>query len=351
MPELTFELSVSRRFRNKDGYKKGNAYALNWSFETESHTAASFVEDVVKQGCPYTMVHLKRTPEETGAAARKVTTPKHTENFVSRQELTLDDDGKKAGDVLGRWLRDPFFTNFGLCFNESFSSQPGAERGHAVFLFDKPIADAALYQDCLKAACTQWPSVDWLINIDRTVYNASSQPSHWLGNVCPFDIFERVILQPWREKEAVKRRELEAKIAASHTRQAVNVVPAGDRFYRSFLAGYVRWIVGKLANKGSGDNRNSAIYWAGRTVAGIDAAAWASQYLDIISGIESEIVAAAGRNGYLQDYAGGSEEEVLRIFRRGRAVGGEVLPAPVPEPKKLVTVNGRLIDPYQRSEL
>ena len=89
----TFQIDVSRTYRNKEGYKPGAGYKLNNSFETETHTPQSFLNTIVKEGWPYTMVHRKRSPQETGAIKRNpnLSTPKHLENFISRQELTADE--------------------------------------------------------------------------------------------------------------------------------------------------------------------------------------------------------------------------------------------------------------------
>ena len=136
MNVTSFKVSVSRTYRNKDGYKVGG-YRLNQSFKTETHTPTSFVEKVIKEGWPYTMVHLKRSPEETGAIARGVKTTKHKENFVSSQLITGDDDGKKQSGAIEFWQKDSFFSQYGFLNVESVNSVPGVrEKCHPTILFE-----------------------------------------------------------------------------------------------------------------------------------------------------------------------------------------------------------------------
>lgn len=208
---FTFKVDVSRTYRNKDGYHAGG-YKLNTSFKTEEHTIESFVESVVKEGWPYTMVHAKTSPEETGAAARGVKTPKHTENFLSSQLLTGDDDSQKPG-VVDFWLNDPFFSKYGLMFVESVNSTAEQQKGHPTLLFDQPVTDPDLFREYLKAFHHAYPRTDKLINIDRTMYNAVGAPVHMLGNICPIGVFERMVLFPFRES---KQEEREKRRMARH---------------------------------------------------------------------------------------------------------------------------------------
>lgn len=336
---ITFQVDVSRTYRNKEGYDAGG-YKLNTSFRTESHTGASFIDDVIRQGWPYTMVHLKRSPEETGAAARKVVTPKHIENFVSSQLLTGDDDSKLPG-VIDWWWRDPFFSRYGWFFAESVNSVSGeAEKGHPTLLFDRPITDPALYKDCLRAFCFAYPRLDHLTNIDRTIYNAQEARVHILGNVCPFDVFEREILTPWRIAEAEKLAAIEAEQARRLAAHNGNGHAASSNHLHAYLFGYARWTFDKVASKRKGDNRNMAIYWAGRAIAGIEATPWAGPYLDALGDVAGRIVDAAAVNGYLAEYAHNDPAEVVRIFERGRAAGGEPLDEPEARPMPVTVSPG-----------
>jgi len=326
--ELTFPVDVSRTYRNKEGYDHG--YELNTSFKTETHTAATFLENVVREGWPYTMVHLKRTPEETGAAARGVVTPKHVENFICSQLLTGDDDSEAAG-VVDWWLSDPFFSKHGLAFVESVSSQPGAEKGHPTLLFDRPVEDPSLYKECMKALRFTYPQLDNLSNIDRTIYNQQNARVHVVGHVCPFEVFEREILEPYRQAQREKAAAIEAerkRRQAEYERRKANGETVADSTAERYLSGYLDWVFDHVAKSAAGDNRNSRIHWAGREVAGVEATEWAGPYLHLLDDVDTRIVAAARSNGYLKEYAHDDEAEVLRIFNRGRAKGGDALEAP-----------------------
>ncbi len=339
--ELTFRVDVSRTYRNKDGYE-ASGLRLNNSFVTETHTVESFIETVVKQGWPYTMVHAKRSPQETGAAVRGVLTPKHTENFTSSQLLTFDDDSKTPG-VIDFWMNEPFFGRYGLAFVESVNSEPGqAEKGHPTLLLDRPITDPALYRECLKAYCYAFPRLDQLTNIDRTIYNAQDARVHMVGAVCPFEEFERTYLEPYRAAEREKSAAIEAE--RERRRQEAERVKTEGRTVSSsheeaYLAGYLRWLFDQVAAKRAGDNRNMATYWAGRCIAGVEAAEWARPHLHLLADVETHIINAAAANGYLADHAHGDDSEVVRVFDLGWRAGGEPLDPPTPKP--LVSVNGR----------
>lgn len=330
---LTFEVDVSRTYRNKEGYE-ASGYKVNTSFVTESHTPGSFIETVIKEGWPYTMAHDKRSPEETGAAARGVTTPKHTENFRSAQLLTFDDDSREAG-VVDWWLADPFFSKHGWLFVESVNSRPGKEKGHPTILLDRPIEDGAIYKECLQAFSYAYPRLDRLVNVDRTIYNAEGATVHELGNVCPFDVFEREILAPYRQAEREKLEAVEAERAkrqAAYEQAKAEGRTVPNDVKEACVAGYLTWVFEKVARASAGDNRNSRLYWAGRCIAGVEDTEWATPYKHLLSNVEGRIVRAADANGYLKDYAHGNDNEVLRIFRRGRQAGGEALEEPVPRP-------------------
>ena len=336
---LTFQVDVSRTYRNKDGYEE-SGLKLNSSFVTETHTVDSFLETVVKPGWPYTMVHAKRTPQETGAAARGVLTPKHTENFTSTQLLTFDDDSRLPG-VVDYWKNEPFFGRYGLAFVESVNSQSGvAEKGHPTLLLDRPITDPTLYRECLKAYCYAFPRLDPLTNIDRTIYNAEGARVDLIGAVCPFEAFEQTYLEPYRAMERDKSASIEAE--RERRRQETERAKAEGRtvshsLEEAYLAGYLRWLFDHVAAKRAGDNRNKATYWAGRCIAGIEATEWARPYHHLLADVDTRIIAASVANGYLSDHAHDDEREVLRVFDLGRRAGGEPLDAPTPRP----LVNGR----------
>lgn len=330
--DVSFQIDVSRKFKNKTGYDHG--YELNTSFRTETHTAQTLIADVIKLGWPYTMYHQKRSPQETGADKRGVKTPKHTENFVSMQVVTFDDDSGE-GNVIEFWLNDEFFSRYGWAVVESASSKPDEQKCHPTFIFDVPVTNVVSYKECLQAFCTAYPRLDWLINADRTIYNGEGATVHVIGNVCPFSDFERVILTPYRQAEAEKRAIIEAKQKQKRDeweKQKAEGKTVSANLKEAWLDGWLDWVFDKVTNTRSGGNpsRNGAIYWAGRTIAGAQRTTWTQPYSALFSNAEGRIVAAATTNGYLEDYANGQEREILRIFERGVAKGGEELAEPKP---------------------
>ena len=331
MAELTFQMDVSRTYCNKTGYKAGG-YKLNTSFETETHTPESFMETVIKQGWPYTMVHLKRSPQETGAAARGVKTSKHRENFISRQELTADDDSKEPG-VIDFWLHDSFFVRYGWAFVESVNSQPGmAEKGHPTLIFDRLILDPDLYKLCAKAFIWKYPRVDKSVhNIDRTIYNAQKARVHLLDNICPFDVFEQEILEPYRahlaevearRKAEAQRRQAELKKARQEGRIRKDA-PAIEKYLQASLDGIFDFVVRQT------DNRHSAIFWAGGRIGALEAAPWTMGHHHLLDEVDTRIVDACRANSYI-DHPHGGEQEILRTFNDRRRAGAAD-PAPEPE--------------------
>lgn len=331
MTELTFQVDVSRTYRNKTGYKAGG-YKLNSSFKTETHTPESFRETVIKQGWPYTMVHQKRSPQETGAAARGVKTSKHRENFIIRQELTADDDSQTPG-VVDFWLHDPFFARNGWAFVESVNSRPGmAEKGHPTLIFDRPITDPKLYKLCAKAFIWQYPRVDKSVhNVDRTIYNAQKARVHWLGHICPFEVFEREILEPYRahlveveagRKAEARRRQAELRKARQEGR-ILKDGPAVEKYLQASLAGIFDFVAGQT------DNRHAAIFWAGTHIGALEAATWTMDHSHLFSHVELQMIDACRVNGYI-DHPNGGEQEILRTFNDGRRAGAAD-PAPEPE--------------------
>lgn len=308
---ITFELAVSRTYRNKEGYQAGKGYKLNTSFQTEAHTPESFIEQVVNPGWPYTMVHLKRSPQETGAAARGVTTPKHTENFISRQELTGDDDSEAPG-VVEFWLNDPFFSQHGFAFVESVNSIPGeAEKGHPTIIFDRPIIDPVIYKAAAKALAWKYPRLDSGIhNLDRIIFNAQGARVHLLGNICQWETFNREVLQPYlfhleeeKAREEARRQQLQAG------RQEL---PASDDRLEEYARKSIQGILDRVATARDGE-RHNIIRWAGVTLGGLKAAEWVKPGL--LDYIQDDVLKAAQQAG------GYNDAEVLRTFEWGFTTG------------------------------
>ena len=205
-----FQLDVSRAYRNKCGYKT-HGYRLNRSFQTEGHSAETFLNTVIDQGFPYTVHHAKREPSVTGADKRGCTTPKHQENFLSSQLLTGDDDSGCA-DLADGWCNDPFFGRYGWAFVHSTNSQPHAQKGHPTLIFDKPITDLTLWRECLAAFHHAYPQLDPSVkNPVATIYNGQECDVvliNGLENVCPFEVFEHCILMPYRAHVAAQEAAL-----------------------------------------------------------------------------------------------------------------------------------------------
>ena len=310
---LQFALDVSRAFVNKDGAKQ--SYRFHTSFVTETHTLESFLE-LVRAGYAYTAPFAKISPEVTGAAVRGVLTPHHTENWLESQIITLDDDSRAQG-VVAKWWGDDWFGRYGFAFAESSSSVAfTAEKGHPIIILDQPITDPALYKECLKAACAYWPEVDQLHDITRSFYNAQNARVHMLGNVCPWDVFVRDILEPYRMAQAVMAQ---AKAVQRVTGGAAAAVASGDRIERYLLARF-NGALGLLERTTAGQNRHKRLLWFGQFVGAIEATDWARAHLHILGDVEGAAVSACTTNGYLDDHCHGRAEGVYRTLAAGRAI-------------------------------
>lgn len=316
---MKFKIDVSRVYKNKDGYTAGG-YKLNTSFKTEGHTPESFVETVVKEGWPYTMHHAKRSPATTGADQRGVTTPKHTENFLSMQILTFDDDTKTQGVVNG-WLNDSFFSQYGFAFIESVNSVAGeAEKGHPTIILDAPITSPDLFKECLEAFLFRHKRLDPLKNIDRTIYNAESARVHLLGNICPFVVYEERILRPYRQHLAQKEREaleLEIRRQVEFEHKPQEEIDESENAIRAYIQKSLDGIFDYVARTQSG--RNGLINWAGYRAAGLQKAHWTNEHQDLFNNLEQRIASAASANGYSKEYGHGKDDESIRIFWLGYA--------------------------------
>ena len=214
---MNFQIDVSRIYRNKAGYQV-NGYHFNRSFQTETHSAETFLNTVIREGFPYTVHHAKREPHETGANARNCTTPKHQENFVSSQVLTGDDDSGCA-KLVDWWRNDPFFGRYGWAFVHSVSSKPNAQKGHPTIIFDRPITDLELWRECLAAFHHAYPKLDPSVkNPVATIYNGRGCEVvciNSLENVCPFEVFEHCILTPYWEHVAAEEAAFSAENISS----------------------------------------------------------------------------------------------------------------------------------------
>lgn len=316
---MKFKIDVSRVYKNKDGYSAGG-YKLNTSFVTEEHTPESFIDSVIKQGWPYTFHHAKRPPKETGAAGRGVTTPKHTENFLSLQVLTFDDDSK-APNVVNGWLGDKFFSQYGFAFVESVNSESGtAEKGHPTIILDAPITDPELAKECLEAFLYRHKRLDPLKNIDRTIYNAEGARVHLLGNICPFVVYEQYILKPYRKYLATKEREaleIEIRRQVEFENAPQSEIDDSDDAIRIYIQKSLDGIFDYVSRTASG--RNGLINWAGYRVAGLQKAHWTSDHQDLFTDVEQRIADAAAVNGYSSEYGHGKSDEAVRIFNLGYA--------------------------------
>ena len=221
---MKFSVDVSRAYHNKQGYQV-NGYWFNRSFQTETHSAETFFNTVIREGFPYTVHHAKREPCKTGADARNCTTPKHSENFVSSQVLTGDDDSA-CNNLVEWWRSDPFFGRYGWAFVHSVNSQPNAQKGHPTIIFDKPITDLELWRECLAAFHHVYPQLDPSVkNPVATIYNGRGCEVvciNTLETVCPFEVFEHCILTPYRKYVAMQEAVFSAENTASISLSEIN---------------------------------------------------------------------------------------------------------------------------------
>jgi hypothetical protein len=327
MTTLAFDIAVSRRFKNKTG--RGQR-GFNNSFYTERHTLDSLAATLAT-GWPVTMVHKHAAPGEA-ARQRGVKTARITENFLSQQVIFLDDDRQQPG-VVDSWLHDPFFCQYGAFFYESASSRPGAEKGRAGFILDRPITDRGQLKRVQKALMWRYPHVDQSTHdVTRIWYGAEGSQIHKIGQVLPWSVLEREVLQPYglmlteREVQAEQQRQQHrAELEKAQQEGRVDNDPGSLAHYLAkTLDGIFNFVAGQQ------HGRHRAIFWAGVKVGEFTAASWAAPHRAELADVDHRIIAAARANGYHQDHAHGQDSEVLRTFNDGCRLG-ETTPAPMPE--------------------
>jgi hypothetical protein len=289
----TFTVSVSRMAKGKAGYQT-NKYQFGWSFYPEQHTISSLLHLAAVEGYSFLAGEFDRKPPAHYGRS-DVTTARITENFRQTVIVPLDDDGR-ASDPVAFWENDLLFTTYGGGYYHSASSKPDSPRIRPIFKLDQSITEGKLYQEIRRAfgwyynrdgkkridVCPQIPQC-WFGSPHPTEYKI-------LGSVFPVAALKELILKPFREVKAAQ---------AQRHEQLLTVNSSGDQ---------VGYILGWLANRQSGDNRNLCLLWASGALKRLGES-WQT--------IGTDIIEACKANGYFQAYAG-TDTEIHRIFSRGK---------------------------------
>jgi len=317
---IQFKLDVSFKYRNKDGYKI-SGYHFNRSFQTLTLTPQQLLDDVIRQGWPYTIHHAKREPSDTGADMRGVVTPKHAENFMSSQLLTGDDDRAKVG-VIQEWLDDPFFGRYGWAFVPSVNSKPNAEKGHPTLLFDQPITDINLWRECLKAFRWRYPQLDKGMENPVLVYcnphRANVSLVNGIDNICPFRVFESEILQPYREYKASLQLDMRRDMGEVSAEN-----PISNTRTNQYVQKAIRAILQEVASSEEGQ-RHITLRDKSKRIGHLLAASWHSVSMPHI---HDELFYWACVNGYVADH----NEAVARQTIASGIQLGRTSPAELPD--------------------
>lgn len=317
---IQIQLDVSYRYRNKTGYKV-SGYRFNRSFQTVALTPRQLLDDVIRQGWPYTVAHAKREPAETGAAERGVVTPKHAENFVSSQLLTGDDDRAQPG-VIAEWLNDPFFGRNGWAFVPSVNSKPHAEKGHPILIFDRPIADIELWRDCLKAFRWRYPQLDKGMENPVLVYcnprHANVRLVSGIDNLCSFDVFEGEILGPYRAYKAALVPALNGE-----TGEISAEMPLSNSRANRYVQAAIRAILQEVASAEEGQ-RHIILRDKSKRIGHLLSAPW---HTVTLPHIQDELFYWACVNGYVADH---NEAAARQTIASGIKLGSAV-PAKLPD--------------------
>ena len=313
---IQIQLDVSYRYRNKTGYKV-SGYRFNRSFQTVTLTPQQLLEDVIRQGWPYTVAHVKREPSVTGASERGVVTPKHAENFLSSQLLTGDDDRAQEG-VIQEWLDDPFFGRYGWAFVSSANSKPNAEKGHPILIFDQPITDLKLWRESLKAFCWHYPQLDPAVQNPVQVYCNPQNANVRLvngENICPFAMFEREILQPYRRHLAKKRAQ--RLVVGNSAETTIDTIRANQ-----YVRKAIQNILQKVASAEEGQ-RHIILRDKSKRIGHLLGASW---HTVSMPHIQDELFYWACVNGYVADH---NEAIALQTITSGLQLG-RLAPAELP---------------------
>lgn len=293
----TFLVSVSRMTKGKTGYRR-NKYQFGWSFFVEEHTIESLIRLAAVDGFSFLAGEFDRKPPAYYGRT-DASTPRITENFRQTHIVPLDDDGK-AGNAVDFWESDLLFQTYGAGYYHSSSSTPARPRVRPIFELGRPVTASQLYQEARYA-------FGWFYNRDGQkridvipqipqVWYGSAHPTEYriLGNVLPLEMLFELVLDPYRR---VKAAEAEAERQRAERYQA----PSDNED--------VNRILGWLAGRRSGDNRNLCLLWAAGQLKRLGES-WAT--------VGDNIIQACQANGYFDAYAGNNDAEICRIFGRSK---------------------------------
>ncbi|MGB1249110.1 MAG: hypothetical protein ACPG8W_00640 [Candidatus Promineifilaceae bacterium] len=308
---MRFQVDVSRSYRNKHGYQV-SGYRFNRSFQTETHSAKTFLNTVICEGFPYTVHHAKREPSETGADTRNCSTPKHLENFLSSQILTGDDDSGQA-NLDDWWCNDPFFSRYGWAFVHSVNSQPHAQKGHPTLIFEQPITDLALWRECLTAFHHAYPQLDPAIkNPVATIYNGVGCKVVHINDldcVCPFEVFEHCILAPYRASVAMQDAAFSTNNLPLFNASAINLTRANR-----YVEVAIERLLHDVATAPVG-RRHITLRDKSKRIGHLLAAEWHEVRLD---SVVDRLIEAAKANGFVQTHG---QQHVRRTVESGLSLG------------------------------
>lgn len=288
----SFVVSVSRMARGKAGYKR-DKYRFGWSFYPEEHTIESLIKLAAVDGYSFLAGEFDRKPPAYYGRT-DASTPRITENFRQTCIIPLDDDGN-AGNAVDFWESDLLFQTYGATYYCSSSSTPARPRVRPIFQLGQVITNPALYQEARRAFGWYYPRIDPLIQIPQVWYGSYPATDYRIiGNVLPLDSLFELVLEPYRR---VKAAEAEAERQRAERYQA----PSDNED--------VNRILGWLAGRRSGDNRNLCLLWAAGQLKRLGES-WAT--------VGDNIIQACQANGYFDAYAGNNDAEICRIFSRGK---------------------------------
>lgn len=114
---------------------------------------------------------------------------RHRDNFVSRQEMSLDFD---SGDqTLDELAEDPFVSRYAYAVNETSSHTPNAPRLRATFILDRPITDPDEYARYASALVRHFETSDEnCTDPARLWFGAHGCNVRKLGNFLSVDVLD-----------------------------------------------------------------------------------------------------------------------------------------------------------------
>jgi hypothetical protein len=318
MKEITFQVALNQKYRDKVKPGDGRFWDFNMTFQNSRLTLPKLL-NAIRAGYAWTAPHRRRQHRPTAANPHYHTTYRVKEIVISSQLLALDSDTGDERSHFETLLGDTFIGQYAALLHATASSTPDAPRTRVIFLLEKPLAPAE-YEQALRVLLHRYPFCDQSVNHAAVVfYGARDCSFHPTGNILPLDALETQLLQPFAAFLENERQQREAARQARLAAYGSREQPAPEQAARYVAALYEKRLAELAATEPGSGLRHRRLYTAAITIGSLQSAAWlpapARARLD---GAAHDLLLAAETNGYVADYG---EDDAWLTISNGLAQG------------------------------